>query len=264
MPPSRSPTFEHQFRRRGASVIVVSMLRGVLGALLTLAPFAFVFALPWVDIGIWRDTETVTVALHFISGLSAAAITAMALLGSRRAVAALLQPVTLSFAALAGLTVLQAMFSPVSGFDPARTLHGLLGHGLGGLWFLDCFALCAGYLVSGRGRWRMLHAMSACSATVLAVILTFSEGNSWTSDAMTGWLGPVAFLASVTMFARRQRALVLGGAAILATGSLVSPSPSTWLAIIVATFAVGVFAGKTMALPHHRFRATILTSTNRS
>ena len=155
---SRSPRFEHQFRRRGASVIVVSMLRGVLGALLTLAPFAFIFALPWVDIGIWRDTETVTVALHFMSGLSAAAIVAMVLLGSRRAVAALLHPVPLCFAALGVLTVLQAAFSPISGFDPARTLHGLLGHGLGGLWFLDCFALCAGFWpVDGDGGGSFTH-----------------------------------------------------------------------------------------------------------
>lgn len=81
-------------------MIIASMLRTVLGALLLVAPFAFVFGLPWVQIGIWRDTETVTVALHFISGLSAASIAAMAVIGDRRAAAALKHPITMCLAAI--------------------------------------------------------------------------------------------------------------------------------------------------------------------
>ncbi|MGY3581822.1 hypothetical protein ACVIGB_000107 [Bradyrhizobium sp. USDA 4341] len=238
-------------------MIFASMLRVVLGALLLVAPFAFAFGLPWVKIGIWHETETVTVALHFVSGLLAVAIAALALAGDRRAAAALRHPVTLCFAAISGLTVLQAMLSPIAGFDAPRTLHGLIGYGIGGLWFLDCAVLFAGYLAIGSDAWRNAHAAAGGAAACLASLLTLA----WPPHTASGWLGPLAILAATPLFAARPRAMPFLGGAALAVGAAVSESATTWVAIIVATFAVSVIAKGRFALEKDRFRAAAMISS---
>lgn len=227
------------------------MLRVMLGALLTVAPFVFLFGLPWVQIGIWPDAETVTVALHFVSGLSAAALAAMALLGYRRALAAIRHPITLCFATLAALSALQAAFSPIGDFDATQTLHGLLGRGIGGIWFLDCAVMCAGYLATAQGNWRLVHAVSGGTAAIIAATLGIA------AIQPSDWLGPVALLASVPLFATGRRPLFMAGAAIFA---FTAGSASTWLAAIVAAFAVGILGRGRFALPARRFRTAVLVS----
>lgn len=241
-------------------MIIASMLRTVLGALLLVAPFAFVFGLPWVQIGIWRDTETVTVALHFISGLSAASIAAMAVIGDRRAAAALKHPITMCLAAIFAATLLQAVLSPLTGFDAPRTMHGLLGHGIGGLWFLDCAVLFAGYLATGTPRWRKAHAASGAAAATAAIVWTITR-DAWAHQPANGWIAPVAILAAVPMFAARPWLMRLIGVAVLAFGAVVSESAPLWLAVIVATFAIAVLARGRFALPQPQLRAAVLIST---
>lgn len=241
-------------------MIIASMLRTVLGALLLVAPFAFVFGLPWVQIGIWRDTETVTVALHFISGLSAASIAGMALIGDRRAAAALKHPITLCLAAIFAATLLQAVLSPLTGFDAPRTLHGLLGKGIGGLWFLDCAVLFACYLATGRPRWRRAYAASGAAAAAAAIVWAIGDG-AWTPQPSNGWIAPVTILAAVPMLATSHRPMRLIGLAMLAIGAVVSENPPLWLAVIVATFAIGVLARGRFALPQTQLRAAVLIST---
>lgn len=200
-------------------MIFLSTIRTALRLLLLAMPFLFVFCLPWVDLGIWRQTETASVVLHMMSGLTALLLGALVAMGGRRARGAIVHPVVLAFAGLAVLTVVQVILNPLDGFDAARSLHGLLKHGVGGLWHLDVAILIAGYLAVSNDRWRKAYAVSVLVAMALAAALTYAFINKgsapWVPYDFTGWVGIFALLAMAAGLAvgdRRVRiaALVIG------------------------------------------------------
>lgn len=200
-------------------MIFLSTIRVALRSLLLAMPFLFVFCLPWVDLGIWRQTETASVVLHMMSGLTALLIGALIAMGGRRARVAIVHPAVLAFAGIAALTILQAILNPLGMVDGSRTLHGLLKHGVGGLWYLDVAILIAGYLAVSNSRWRKAYAISALASMTLAASLTFAFINKgsdpWVPYDFTGWVGIFALLAmaaglAVDDWRIRIMALMLG------------------------------------------------------
>jgi hypothetical protein len=199
-------------------VIFLSTVRTALRSLLLAMPFLFVFCLPWVDLGIWRQTETASVILHLASGLTALLLGALIALGGRRARGAAVHPVVLAFAGIAALTVLQAALNPLDGFDASRTLHGLIKHGVGGLWHLDVAILIAGYLAVSDRRWRNAYAVSALAAMTLAAGLTLvfmnKGANPWVPYDFTGWIGIFALLAVAAGLASDERRIRIAAIAL--------------------------------------------------
>lgn len=219
-------------------MIFMSTIRAALRSLLLTMPFLFIFCLPWVDLGIWRQTETATVVLHLTSGLTALLLGVLIALGGRRARAAALHSVVLAFAGIAALTFIQAAFNPLDGFDAPRTLHGLVKHGVGGLWHLDVAVLTAGYLAASNRRWRNAYAVSALMAMTVAAGLTlafFNRGtNPWIPYDFTGWIGIFALLAAAAGIASDGARIRIAAVLLGIFGLLVGRNATADVAAIVA------------------------------
>lgn len=237
-PMATFPLPDGHFPRRDAPVIFMSTVRAALRSLLLVMPFLFVFCLPWVDLGIWRQTETASVVLHLMSGLTALLLGALIAMGGRRARAAALHPVVLAFAGIAALTFIQATLNPFDGFDVPRTLHGLVKHGVGGLWHLDVAILAAGYLAVSNRRWRNAYAISALAAMTIAAGLTwafFNRGaNPWIPYDFTGWIGVFALLAASAGFMSDDRRIKIAAVALGLFGLFVGRNATADVAVVVA------------------------------
>lgn len=217
-------------------MIFLSTVRATLRSLLLILPFLFVFCLPWVDLGIWRQTETASVVLHLVTGLVALMMTALIGGGSRRARAAALHPAALAFAGIALLSFLQAALAPGDGFDAPRTLHGLIKHGVGGLWHLDVAVLMTGYLATSNRSWRKAYACSALAAMTVAAVLTWlfiGKGAApWVPYDFTGWLGIFAILACAAGFATGDRRIQIASAVLLLLAMPVARNATAYLAVL--------------------------------
>lgn len=169
-----------------------------------LSPLVVFLALPWIDLGIFRQVETVAFSLHLV-----AALAALGLMG-----VSIARPEALRGIAgwpvwtLLGLSAASIALSPFA-IEGARTLHGSLEHGVGAAWFAELAVLTAAATVLRR-EWPAAFRV-ACLSGVAAVLGCFGlemaslrfAGERLVPYDFQGYLGFTALLAAVPLLALR-------------------------------------------------------------
>lgn len=118
------------------------MAVGLLGFALVAANASLTLAIPWLRVGAWADTELAVAALHVCGALALAGL----IFGMRtdpRVRSAATHPLTLLPFALAGWSLLGAVFAEF----PGLALLGSPQTGQGVLWYLDLAAFTAAFVV---------------------------------------------------------------------------------------------------------------------
>ena len=174
----------------------------LLSGVLVLSPLVVFLALPYVDIGIFRQVETVAVALHLLAAIAALGLMGVSIGNPAALVGAFGLPGMLALA----LALVAAALSPLS-IDPMRSLHGSLEHGVGALWLAELAILSvAATVVRREVPVAFSAAIAACVASVGACALLEAMSLRYGGERLVpydfkGYLGFTALLAAVPLLA---------------------------------------------------------------
>lgn len=213
-------------------------LDSVVALALAAMPFAFIPGLPWLDYGLWPQTEGPAPLIHFCAAVLCVAAGAQLWRGEDRYVAAALSP---AVALLFAFSVLAGLLAPFSD-EPTRSIHGTLKHGIGIIWNFE-FAVTtfAAAAVWPLARIRVILAAS-CAAALAAVIATYLYPSAvGTPFAFPEWVGLLgAAVAGVLLLASRGRDCRASAAlaALLVAGALYVSGNR---ALVLAAMAVAAF-----------------------
>lgn len=216
-------------------------LRNALAATCAGSLFAFVLTLPFVDYGQWRQVETATVAIHLSAGLAAVLMALLALGGDREVRRAVLSAPVLLLIAIGALSLALSPFHD----DPARTLFGLLKHGVGALWWISVGILTAAFGVAGRGAARTALA-AAGAAAALAVFILYAFGWSapeprWIPYDFKEWVAILGLLASVPLLALRTRLSTVAALVVAAVALIFFGNRSIMLTVALSACGYGLW-----------------------
>lgn len=202
----------------------------LLAALVCAAPLVVLFALPWIDLGIFRQVETVAVAIHTLSALIALGLMGVSIARPEALRGAVGAPAL----ALLGLSGVAFALSPFA-TEPSRSWHGSLEHGVGAIWFaeLALFSIAATVLRKEFPK-AFRAAVYVGAATVLGCVLLEVlslpyGGERFVPYDFKGYLGFTALLAAVPLLA-------------------LHPKGRLALVVVAALFCVAVFGNRTAAL----------------
>lgn len=171
---------------RVADVLVLSTL--------ALLQFVFVFGMPWLDNGLWPQTEGPSPAIHILSAILALFTGLQVAFKDRRYLTALASPVVLALFAFA---VLSAVLAPLTD-EPIRSVQGTLKHGVGVIWqfeFAIAVLAAAALWQSASYRYALL---GASSMAAIGIILLYAIPGQplGVPLAFTEWSGMLAFAVS--------------------------------------------------------------------
>ena len=113
--------------------IANSMMDFVVTSSLCILLFAFIFGMPWLDIGLWPQTEGPTILIHAITAITSIAAGVQLGLNNPRYIAAAKSPIVITLFAFSVFSAILLVFID----SPLRSLHGTLKHGIGVLWHLE-------------------------------------------------------------------------------------------------------------------------------
>ncbi|MCV9963900.1 hypothetical protein OIU34_18650 [Pararhizobium sp. BT-229] len=221
---------------RVADVLVLSTL--------ALLQFVFVFGMPWLDNGLWPQTEGPAPAIHILSAVLALFTGLQVAFKDRRYLAALASPVVLALFAFAAFSAILAPFTP----EPVRSVQGTLKHGVGVIWqfeFAIAVLAAAALWQSASYRLTILGAASLAAVGIiflyalpgrpLGVPLAFSEWSGMLAFAVSGGL-----IAAVRGSSRKVSAYATAAAALIFIGGY---AVSENRAVILALISVLAFLG---------------------
>jgi hypothetical protein len=206
--------------------------------LLCLLQFAFVFGMPWLDNGLWPQTEGPSAAIHLISAALAFVTGIQIAFKDVKYLKAARSPVVLALFTFAVLSAILAWFTA----DPIRSIQGTLKHGVGVLWHLELAiaVLAASALWQNYCFRRVMVWGSVVAAAGILVLYLIPGQPAGVPLAFPEWTGMVAFAAAGTLAAssreaaRRERWISLALALIVfAVGYVVSENRAVLLAFIV-------------------------------
>ena len=224
-------------------------------ALCLSSPFLFLFSLPWIDLGVWRQVETANVAMHAVAAAMAALLAVRVACREPAAASAVRRPFVLAAAALG---VLSLGLLPFAG-DAALSFHGLPKHGVGALWHLDLAVMAASFVAAGvRGqRWCAVSAILAV-VSVMAVNLTGIGNGPYAFPGYMAFLGIFAGVALAAAWNRKAATALATAVALLAIAQSGNKS-----AMAFALLAGGAFAWRLAApglVPGRRVTAAALVT----
>lgn len=214
------------------------MLRKIVVAYLLLlsaiAPWVLMLALPFVDLGVFRQVETISAALHVLAALSALGLMAFSAAFPGKLPGFISSPV----AVLAGLGVALALITPFA-VNPWMNLHGSLELGVGALWHIEVALLAVAMTVSWQQgeMHRLVLALSSALPVAIASVLQIM-GLKLGAETMvvydfSEWLGPAAMLAVVPLLALRRPAATVAGILLVVVGLAVSGNRAAIVATVV-------------------------------
>lgn len=214
---------------RIADVLVLSTL--------ALLQFVFVFGMPWLDNGLWPQTEGPSPPIHIVSAILALFTGLQVAFKDRRYLTALASPVVLALFAFALLSAVLAPFTD----DPIRSVQGTLKHGVGVIWqFEFAIAVLAGAALweSASYRFTLLGAASVAAVAIillyaipgqpLGVPLAFSEWAGMLVFAVSG-----ALIVSTRGWSLKVKACATSAAVVIFVGGyLVSENRAVLLGLV--------------------------------
>ncbi|MDW9478670.1 hypothetical protein GOB57_08125 [Sinorhizobium meliloti] len=189
---------------------------------LALLQFAFVFGMPWLDNGLWPQTEGPSPAIHLLSATLAFFTGLQVSFKDRKYMTSLASPIVLASFAFA---IFSAILAPLTS-DPIRSVQGTLKHGVGVIWnFEFAIAVLAVAALWQSASYRAGLLASASVAAIGILLLYGIPGQPLGVPlAFAEWVGMLAFAIS-------------GALIISACGS----SPRT--KVYVTSAAVVIFLG---------------------
>jgi hypothetical protein len=169
-------------------------------ALLTSASaFLFIFGLPWNELGLWRQTETISALLYGINALMIASLAGLLVARNEAALSAVSsRPLVAYFAfGLVGLVCVGLSDNPM------RALHGTMKHGVGALWYIELGVMTVSAMIVLASRWRlMLVGASVIAATgILALYLFDGKQPFGLPLGFNEWVGLAGGLAAFPLVA---------------------------------------------------------------
>lgn len=229
---------------RVADILVLSTL--------ALLQFAFVFGMPWLDNGLWPQTEGPAPAIHILSAVLALFTGLQVAFKDRKYLSALASPVVLALFAFAVFSAILAPFTD----DPVRSVQGTLKHGVGVIWqfeFANAVLAASALWQSKAYRSAMLGA--ALVAAVGIIFLYALPGQPLGLPlAFSEWTGMLAFAVSGALImtvgglnGRNKVALLAAAAALFTAGYLVSENRAVLLGLIAVLAYLSV-----SRIPHLR------------
>ncbi|MBY3433050.1 hypothetical protein HFN89_02500 [Rhizobium laguerreae] len=208
---------------------------------LCLLQFAFVFGMPWLDNGLWPQTEGPSAAIHLLSAVLALFTGLQVTFKDPRYLKALASPVVGALFAFAVFSALLAPFTP----EPIRSIQGTLKHGVGVLWqFEMALAVAAAAALWQTAIYRRIALCAAATAAIVIVVLYSVPGRVLGVPlAFPEWVGIVALaVAGVLVTASRVSPIKIAVAGLICgVGYVVSENRAVLLAIaaIIAYHTVG-------------------------
>ncbi|MCS4089984.1 hypothetical protein [Rhizobium sp. BK176] len=137
---------------------------------LCLLQFAFVFGMPWLDNGLWPQTEGPSAAIHLFSAVLALFTGLQVAFKDPKYIKALSSPVVLALLAFAVFSAVLAPFTP----EPVRSIQGTLKHGVGVLWQFEMgLAVLAASAIWQTTVMRRI-ALVAATLAALAIIALYA------------------------------------------------------------------------------------------
>jgi hypothetical protein len=202
---------------------------------LGLFPFVVLLALPVVDLGVFRQVETVAAAIHLLSAACALCLLLVSL-GDARILRpakslAVLAPAALGAVALAAAPLVDS---------PERTLVGSMEHGVGAAWFLELSVVILAATVLRRERPRLFAGVAYAAAGSVALCLALQAMRiPYGTDVFVpydfreflGVSGPIAAAALLALGGRRAS---YAGLALAAASLALSGNRAALLAVLVA------------------------------
>lgn len=174
----------------------------ILAGALCLSPLAVFLALPVIDLGVFRQVETVAVSIHLL-----AAFVAFGIMGvSIGRPSALSGAVGLPAAFALCMGVVSAFLAPFA-LDPLRSIHGSLEHGVGALWFVELAVFVVGATVVRRESPRAFALAAIIGALTVATCFGLELASiPYGRERLVpydfkGYLGTTALLAAVPILA---------------------------------------------------------------
>lgn len=149
-----------------SSVSLLGQFADVAGlTTLCLLQFVFVFGMPWLDNGLWPQTEGPSAAIHILSAVLALFTGLQVALKDPKYLRALASPVVGALFAFAIFSAVLAPFTP----EPIRSIQGTLKHGIGVLWQFE-MALA---VLAAAAIWQtaLLRRVALCAASAAAVAI---------------------------------------------------------------------------------------------
>jgi multidrug transporter EmrE-like cation transporter len=167
--------------------------------------FVFVFGMPWLDNGLWPQTEGPSAAIHLLSALLALFVGLQVAFKDAKYLKALSSPVVGSLFTFAIFSAFLAPFTP----EPIRSVQGTMKHGVGILWqFEMALAVAAASALWQTAIYRRIAlCASAAAATLIVFLYAVPDRALGVPLAFPEWVGIVG----------------LAVAGMLLTGSRVSP-----------------------------------------
>ena len=206
-----------------------------LAPVLGLFPFAVFLALPSVDLGIFRQVETVAAAVHLLSAACALCLLLVSL-GDVRVLRPARSLAVLAPAALGALALLAAPLVET----PERTLVGSLEHGVGAAWFLELSLVTLAATVLRRERPAAFAAVVYAAGASVAVCLALQAlCLPYGAEALVPYdfrefLGVSGAIAAAALLALGGRRAGFAGLALAAASLALSGNRAALLAALVA------------------------------
>jgi hypothetical protein len=207
---------------------------------LGLLQFAFVFGLPWLDNGLWPQTEGPAAAIHLLSAVLALFTGLQVAFKDQRFLKALASPIVLMLFAFALFSAILAPFTS----DPIRSVQGTLKHGVGVIWQFE-FALV---VLAASSLWqttvyRIVLLWAGGLATSAIILLYLVPENPFGVPlAFAEWVGMLAFAVAGTFIASSRYASPKGSKlsifialAVFVVGYAVSENRAVVLGLAVIT-----------------------------
>jgi hypothetical protein len=198
---------------------------------LCLLQFVFVFGMPWLDNGLWPQTEGPSAAIHLVSAVLALFTGLQVAFKDPKYLKALASPVVLAFFAFAVFSAILAPFTP----EPIRSIQGTLKHGVGVLWqFEMALAVLAGAALWQTLVYRRVATWAAATAvTVIVILYALPDRAAGVPLAFPEWVGIVALaVAGLLVSSSRASAIKFVAAGVICGGGyIVSENRSVLLAL---------------------------------
>lgn len=212
--------------------------------LVCLLQFAFVFGMPWLDNGLWPQTEGPASAIHALSALLTLLVGLKVTFKDKKYLSATCSSVVASSFAFAIFAALLAPLTP----EPIRSIQGTLKHGVGVIWQFEMAVVALASVALWQApAYRRILAWSTAASTSSILALYVLPGQPFGVPlAFHEWTGMVAFAAAglLVLYSKEasapERAIsLIAAAAIVGSGYLVSENRAVLLGLLVVAAYLG-------------------------
>ena len=198
--------------------------------------FAFIFGMPWLDFGLWPETEGPMAYIHVLVAVISICGGLQLGLGNSNYIASAKSPIVISLFLFAIFSVALLPFIDT----PLKSLHGTLKHGVGVLWYLE-LSICVYVMLAlwQRPFVRYVISLASMMVAVIIFILYLVPQNPFGLPLnFAEWVGMLALAVSgIVILANRDSqyrwAYFILAAVITVVGYYISENRAVILAIAI-------------------------------